>query len=375
MRRRFACAVLLLGRIAPARDALQEEAPTSQGETPSAPIVEERAGSRSERARPPVVLLLQGVDSRWTQRAQGQLSDLQAVVTEEPAQGEGNSEAQRLLARRLARARGADVVAWLSSASPASAGASVTRTSEVRIWLASSERLYTRQLGTAWGELTAADQSAALEIAALTLRSALRAFADDAIVQTTADEPRRELEPAPSGPGPFRVGLAASWQLDGQTSRGAGAAGAEVGVAWRRWSWSAGGFLGLEAQVGARDADLLLTRHSAFLQTSYALLEQPAFSCGALLRTGLALSRRETRPSVANALPTPPQTQRSALLGGGLRGSWHFAAAHALTLTAAATWQPAAPRYSIQVLESEQVFEYPLWQIQPSVELGWSMIL
>lgn len=345
----------------------QDDAVPSASAPPSVPPAQAPVLDEDPR----VVLLVGSLDARWLARARGQLSDLPVVVVEERGATPADAGAEPQQARRLAEARGADVVAWLSSESPPAGGASsATSQSEVRIWLAQPGRLYRHRLGRRWDELSAEDRSAALEIAALTLRSAVRASTSEA-----ADAPATAMDPEEAAPVSWRVGLGASWRLDGVTPLGMAGAGAELGVVWQRWSIAGGGSFGFTASAAAEGSDLLLSGHSVFLQATHALLERPSFSCVGLLRGGLGIHRRETRATASNTLPLPPRTVRSALLAGGARGSWHFTRAQALTLTLAATWQLAPPRYGIEELESEQVFEYAAWAISPALEIGWSMTL
>jgi hypothetical protein len=368
VRRRIACASLLVLRAAWAHGDT-EPAPSAAASTLSA----ETPATERER----VVLLVGNLDARWIARARGQLSDLPVVVVADSSANPGDAAAQQQHARRLGQARGADFVAWLSAESPESGDASsALAESEVRIWQTQTGRLYRHRLGRPWAELSAEDRSAALEIAALTLRSAVRASTTEVAAAPVNEGERADTaEKEVASPMLWRVGLGASWQLDGLTSAGMAGAGAEFAAQWQRWSLGAGGSFGFAANAAAEGADLRLSRHTAFLQASYALLDEPSFSCAGLLRAGVGVHHRETRSTAWNALPLPGQTLHSALLAGGARGAWHFSTSQALMLTLAATWQLAPPRYTVERLDSEQVYAYPLWTISPALELGWAMSL
>lgn len=134
------------------------------------------------RAAPPRILILEGPSADWTRRVHGQLSDLPAVlrITASSARPESDPGAMRALARRYK----ATLVVWIV---PALGGPEGGRgVTAVAIWFASSERLYTRPVAGAWSELSSADQSGALELAALSVRSAVRSLLLDSAPPTAA---------------------------------------------------------------------------------------------------------------------------------------------------------------------------------------------
>lgn len=351
--------------------ALAQEAASGDLDGPAAsqPAASQPAASVG-RLRATAVLVLAGVDASWPSRVRGQLSDTDSVVLESATEAPNTSTTEPV--RRLARQHGADMVAWLSSA-PEGGRSSVdaASTTQVWLWLDGSERLYARRLGRGWSELSPADRSAALEIAALTVRSAVRSLESEAA-------PASDAEPvppdAPRARTPmWRLSAAGGWQLDGQTRRGFGAAGADVGARWGHWSWAVGGLWGFEAMAPARGAELSLTRHSAYVESSVELLRASTFALETWVRVGIVLTRRATRATAPDAFALPPETQTSALLAAGVRAPWHFTASQALSLSLGAAWPWSSPRYAVQVLGTGQRFEYPFWRFQPVLELRWSL--
>jgi hypothetical protein len=150
----------------------------------------EGAGDRS-LAAPVDVLILLGPATDWAARVRGQLSDLPVRARSE-AVPESEQSASRSSA--FARRQGAKVTVWLATdGDPAApegrAGAYVA------IWLAESRALYTRRIAADWRALSAADRSAALEIAALGVRSAVRSL----LLDTASAAPAATLggDPAP----------------------------------------------------------------------------------------------------------------------------------------------------------------------------------
>lgn len=312
-----------------------------------------------------VVLLLSPLATEWRARAWGQLSDLPVVlVSERSPIGSAKSAAQTLA--QLAESRGADVVAWLSIDAPGDADPSDTAaTTRIVIYEARDQRLHERPVGDAWSGLHAGDRSAALEVAALTLRSVLRA--------RLAVETERPGTTKPPRARRFRSSVGMSWQLDGQTSLGALSLGADLGVAGQYWSLSLGGQWGLGASIAAREATLRLVRHALFLEARYLPLQAGPIDLGGLFRGGLAITRRETVAASELAVPLRDSTLTSALLGVGAVARWRPARDHALEVVVAANGYTAPPLYVFQLVDTESRREYPLWKLQPSGALGWAV--
>jgi hypothetical protein len=349
----------------------------------AAPGVEPDAAATTPASERSVrVLILSHAEVDWAARVRGQLDDVDASVSVSAALPAGSLEAQVETARRLGAEHDADVVAWIAFAvQPSEGTTSLERApgAYVLVWSAPTEQQYVRRLGEPWHQLSPADQSAALEIGALTVRSAVRSLAID-----RTDEPRSEaaLPPAPVEIAPsvtrelsaawgWHAGASYGWQLDGQTAWGMSSLAARVGLQRDAWSTSLQAGWGLPATIDAPGAELELQRHVAWLEAAHAPVSLPTFSLQALMRVGVTLGRRETRPTSTDVLAAPPRTELSFCVGAGVRGALHVHGSHSLTLGIAATWLPAAPRYVVEDPANDRRFEYSLWNIQPSIELGW----
>jgi len=125
----------------------------------------------------PRVLIVQGQARDWVRRVQGQLSDLPASIETAAA-----PQQRVALTRDELRAR----LEWLAMQRDAALVASIVQLdsplgerTQVAIWFSGSELFYTRVLAEDWDRLSAADRSGALELAALSVRSAVRALTLD----------------------------------------------------------------------------------------------------------------------------------------------------------------------------------------------------
>jgi hypothetical protein len=211
------------------------------------------------------------------------------------------------------------------------------------------------------------DRSAALEIGALTLRSAVRSL---------LMKPEAVAEPVPATfetkiPWTFQAGAGLGWQVDGQTALGMGHASVGAGLGHGRWAWSVTVWLGLPAHVAVPGAQLELERHALFLEATYDFLKGPRHALAALVRAGAALNRRETSVSSDDVVALLPEHLFSSAFAAAISGRWHIARSQSLSLGLGATWQIQSPRYVVLDPANERALEYPLWNIQPFVELGW----
>jgi hypothetical protein len=173
---------------------------------------------RAEHSALPVVLVLEGSAPEWVRRVRGQLSDLQVSIKTGTASVQGWTEPEldeRL--RELAAARGAALVAWLSLPTRAGQEGASDGVS-VSIWFAESGHSYTRIVARHWSHASSSDRSGALEIGALSVRSAVRSLLLD---------PASDRDPfAESGEAPPGASAAPSSQAASAAANGAGPTGA-----------------------------------------------------------------------------------------------------------------------------------------------------
>lgn len=263
------------------------------------------------------------------------------------------------------------------------------------VWTASDDAYDARRLSGPWRLLSAADRSAALEMGAMTVRSAVRAlqFARAHAAAEPADRvssfqpmpPQVPVEtesspsssahvfPAESEPPAWgwQAGAALEWQLDGQTSHGMSSFEGSAGVRRGNWSGSLVAAVGLGARIEASGAELALGRHRLGLEVGHLLAASSRWSVAATLQAALQWTRRETLPTAPDFMPTASREQLAPAASGGLRGAYQLSAAHAVTLDVGAGWYPLAPSYVIEDAFHAERSEYALWKIQPSLAAGW----
>jgi hypothetical protein len=238
----------------------------------------------------------------------------------------------------------------------------------VLVWVAETEQMYARRLGVGWQDLNADDRSGALEIGALTLRSAVRSLL---MKPDTLTEPASLDAAGATSAWTFQGGAGLGWQIDGQTALGMAHVNAGVGVGHGRWAWAVTAWLGLPAHVAVPGARLELERHALLLETGYDLLQSSSHSLAALVRAGAVLNRRETTVSSDDVVALLPERLFSAAFAAAISGRWHIAQSQCLTLGLGATWQLQAPRYVVLDTADDRSLQYPLWNVQPFLELGW----
>jgi hypothetical protein len=151
--------------------------------------------ARAQAPDPVRILVLEGPTPDWVRRVRGQLSDLPVSIATLALVVEGQPEPELLRQLRpLAEHRDAALVAWLITERGEVRGAVGAGSTRVGIWFARSGRFFSRPLGGAWTQLSAADRSGVLELGALSVRSALRSL----LLDPAQAEPLRE--PAPAAP-------------------------------------------------------------------------------------------------------------------------------------------------------------------------------
>jgi hypothetical protein len=162
--------------------------------------------ARVEAAPPPRaqlgVLIVEDPSTDFGRRVQGQLSDLpasaeiQAAPTLAAPAFPGQALPPPAETDRSAPAASRALTAWLvTGADPASQESDGTF---IAIWFAGAARPYTRRIAAGWDTLSAADRSAALELAALSVRSAVRSLLLDRSAEN-APSPTSTATASPAG--------------------------------------------------------------------------------------------------------------------------------------------------------------------------------
>lgn len=328
------------------------------------------------------VLLLDAAREGWGARTRGQLGDMDARIDEAAFTSVGSIAAQSEVARKLAAQREADLVAWLDL-EPAPEQGTAPAEPHVRIWMSAAEELHSRRLGGAWRELSRADRSAALEVAAVTVRTLVRA-ASFSLAQSSLDVEAEAMAdvaaPRGSDAAPRQAslggyaGLGLEWQLDGEAARGALAPVIRGGLSHGRWSFGLRGSLGLPVTIDLPGAELDIRRHTASVEVQREVSSSPELSLSPLFRAGVLLTRRATRATSEDVIGTRPHTQSSLALGAGGRAVVPLSASHALTLELALTWRLVTPSYVLDDAAGERPREYAPWHVLPSLALGWELL-
>jgi hypothetical protein len=129
------------------------------------------------------VLIYADPATDWGRRVLGQLSDLPAIaeIRQAPLLA-GRPLPDGAAPAHAAQISGQALTAWLATgADPTSREGEGTF---IAIWLAGAAKPYTRRIAADWTALSAGDRSAALEVAALSVRSAVRSLLLDRAVES-----------------------------------------------------------------------------------------------------------------------------------------------------------------------------------------------
>jgi len=396
--------------------------------------------ARENRAR---VLVVPGPAPDWVRRVRGQLSDLPASIeTLSVAVQDLSPDELRQRLEQLAEQQNVELVASIVRVERATG-----EPTEVAIWFAESERFYLRPLADDWSHLSAPDRSGALELAALSVRSAVRALILDPAqieafaqasesdsasaatlpgaaassatasrgsladpspdapladtspvaspatrppaVSVTALPPRDELRAARSAPVSGGVADVSSSELpsaplelrwsselgmvgymQGEPALAAVAFQAGMGLASGAWGLSVLGQLGVPSISSLGPAQLELQRYALLGELDYSLWSTARWQLGPLLRGGLTLTERDTRPKNEALAPSDSATQRSLLLGAGWSSEYRWSEQLGFFLRGVLDWHSAAGRYAVVTRAGESVALAEAWAFQPSVELG-----
>jgi hypothetical protein len=338
------------------------------------------------------VLILLGPATEWGGRVRGQLSDL-PVHTRTGAIPIGEERAAR--ASAFARQQPAEVTVWLATDGDPAA-LDERGGAYVAIWLAGSGDLYTRRIAADWRALSAPDRSAALEMAALSVRSAVRSLLLDA---SSDPAPAPELAaPTPAsdsalvhvapesvlGEGtdatlsvasllPHRVELEAggAWQLYGRSTLGVAWLRAGVRLAWEDWAFELIGQYGLPAEANVGPARLELTRHALLAEAQYFAWEGGAWRLSPLLRAGATSLGRSSETSDDLALrPSTAKRHEFPTVGLGAIAELSLSTRLSMSTRSVLNLETAVPTFAVQTIDGVSAWSSTPWALQPSIELG-----
>jgi hypothetical protein len=377
------------------------------------------------------VLIVEDPSTDWGRRGQGQLSDLPAnaeILAARTLAGGSVIDGAPPPAAASARAAKASsaITAWLATGSdPASHEGDGTF---IAIWFAGAAKPYTRRIAGDWEALSAADRSAALELAALSVRSAVRSLLLDpaaekvptartavaasavatAAVATAAASSTpasaawpHEEEGAPTAPDelsaapadapretsdaaeeravdsalPVRLGLelGAAWQFYGRTALGAPGMRAGVQLLGDAWAIELIGQYGWPVSARIAPASFELQRHAALAELSFVAADFTTWRLSPLLRAGLTWLRRDGTHADGGDTTlqaSRAESYRSPFLGAGAIAEQRLSTALSLSLRGVLNVETAIPTFTLVDTSGARVSSGSPWSVQPSIEIG-----
>lgn len=325
----------------------------------------------------------------WPARVRGQLADLDVHVAESELALEDGQDERIESARSLATEHDAVLVAWLESGSQPEAG-TAPRAFTV-VWFADSGDVYRREIGPSFIRVVEGTDSAGLELAALTVRSAVRSLLAQAV---PAPAPPAALpvppasEPVPRVPAPaqrteprratqkqphakLELGLGAALRLTGLEEHYHLGPRLHAGLVFGRVRGSGELVLGLPntTSVGGTEVELRQDRLTA--GASVDVVHGDAFTLAPRSFVSVERTSRLTLVTAPSATSTTASAVVGFSLGGSLAASWRITFGHWVRFGVGASWAPRTVRYvSSDATSVARVVATP-WPFEPGVELGW----
>jgi hypothetical protein len=327
------------------------------------------APERSAADDLPVVVRVSGeADRSLLERARGQASDLRVTILPREGALEATLAAQVAAAPGIAVAQAARGVIWFASAP----GGGVV----VHTWRAQSAEVVVRAVDGPGGAAGEAVASATLEVAAVVVRTSLRALIDG--------EAARELAHVPAPPRPTALALAPApaseslrpmamlgplWAHDGVSAAGAPGLVFGAGVGSARFALDVSAGATLPTSLSDQLTELQLWRAFVALGAFARLRLATSFTVSAGLRAGAALFLRSTEAQTGGVSPRAPGRSFSALLAPEIGLRLALGPRLGLVLSLAADVVPGAP--SLVYARGERTEgPRPLWRVQPRLGLG-----
>ncbi len=296
-----------------------------------------------------------GTSPELAERIRGQTGDLPLELVDAPPPRDFEA------ALALGRARDAPLAVFATQTEPALT---------VHVVEVEARRMLSRRIDAA------DDRSAALEAAALIVRSALRELADGGHVGVVMPAPERAIE-APSPPAPeqtvaVQVALGWSATLDDHAPHGVQAPSLAGGVALARLRLGVRAEVGLPVELTDPQATIALLRVRPTVLAAIDLLEHPELALTLGLELGLALWHRATEVREPGLVATDARWSGSLLVAPQL-GLEVFPAALGgivgLTVSAGTDIVPSAPTFAYAV-DGATVTRAALWPVQPFLRLA-----
>lgn len=306
-------------------------------------------------------------------RVEGQLSDLDVEVSVlSDAQVPSDIE---LDAPLLAERQGAEWVVWTRSESAAEVGSD-----SICIWSRASQPLYCRRFaGTGRsGELF--DSSAGYELAALTVRSAVRArllelqaVEAERKPEATEAPPPKPKQPPQDEPAPERapeVGLelGAGWLWEGLQPSGTGSVHVAGVFSGRRLRLGLGASLAQRNEVNLQQIEVASRRGSVEFGVGWLALAIGDFALQPELAGGLLWHTR-TSAAAGGAEATPGATFFAPYFGGRVRFEYALSQRFELCFVPSLDWVPSSNDWIVLDLAERAVAARSSWHLQPGVRV------
>lgn len=327
------------------------------------------------------------------QRVRGQTSDLSARVLAEAEAPAGSWRAQAERARVLAERASALLVVWVVEMfSPPESAKALPERTFVAVYLSRSKRLYAHPVGPPLSSASLEQRSAALELAALTARAALRSLDEPealgiplADIDAAPREPEappaaRPLPAPPPKPAPESVPLdglvALGAVLDGDGVTSLRVPALRVGLGLRRNAFRAllSGEWTAMRERATTDAVLELERLTVGFEAQFAWFDSPrTLTPYTALSLGATAFHRATRVTGPTVSATAPNTSWSPGLGLLVGLEWDSALGsldQRLVVRGGARYLPAAPVLELS-REIGEDLRYPVALLQPFAGLDW----
>jgi len=317
-----------------------------------------------------VVVLAGRDDDAVIARVEGQVADLSVTLTRGPAPAAAHDLARQLAAAgAIARTTDADAVVWFVADGDGWI---------VNVADPAAGRVLVRRID---GGAGAMDRSAALEAAALVVRTALRGLAAGGEIGVVAEPPPPSPTPPPPPPAPPRATPPAApriaplaevgWiaALDGDAAAGHHGLAAALGVRRGRWQLAATvAHFPATARTSAL-ATIAVDRQALGLAGARALLARPAWR----LHLGLALAAtrfgRATTATSGALMATADRATWSATVTPTVRIDRRLGRAAWLALDVGATALATVPAFEVRgPAGAAEVGR--LWAVEPTVALS-----
>jgi hypothetical protein len=310
--------------------------------------------------------LLLGLAPELRARIEGQLSDLEVEI----------EVADELESKRVARWS-----VWTEDRYDAE-----TSGRYVCIRSDSGAPVYCRRFAAPRVEAETSDSSASYELAALSVRSAVRADLLEQGSNSTSTQPKpapvvvprpEPREPAKSQvpnaePAQFllRAGVNAGWHFDGQVPAGSGVLGADLGVLLSPFRLGLAGSVGSEQDVTLQQVGVQSRRISAGVELGVIAARFGDFSLEPSLRLAALWTLRQSAAASSAAQVTAPRTAFGPLFGLRLPLEYAVHERVSFGLVPGVEWLPVPTDWVVLGAGEQEVAVRRTWHLQPSLSVA-----